>query len=123
MGRFAKRMSRWDSGGGSGCTETVLNGRDVAIMRAKFANATVLLGSATPSLESYTNAIKGKYILSTLKKRATAAQLPTIHIVDMQREFARNGGYTLFSEALIDGMKKVKRTVMMIRENESKKAG
>ncbi|NGX46067.1 MAG: Primosomal protein N', partial [Chlamydiae bacterium] len=82
------------------------NGRDVAIMRAKFANATVLLGSATPSVESYTNALKGKYILSTLKKRATNAQLPTIHVVDMQREFARNGGYTLFSEPLIDGMKK-----------------
>jgi primosomal protein N' (replication factor Y) len=80
--------------------------RDVAIMRAKFAHATVVLGSATPSLESYSNALSGKYTLSTLKQRATNAKLPTIHIVDMQREFARNGGFTLFSEALIDGMKK-----------------
>ena len=82
------------------------NGRDVAVMRAHFEGATILLGSATPSLESRYNAEIGKYILSTLRTRATAASLPSIQIIDMKREFEIAGGFTHFSSPLIEALKK-----------------
>ncbi len=77
--------------------------RDVAILRAKLAGCPVVLGSATPALESYANALSGKYALHTLKSRATDAQLPKVKIVDMQREWEK--GSTLFADALITGIK------------------
>jgi len=79
--------------------------RDVAVMRAKLEKATVVLGSATPSLESYTNALEKKYSLLELKKRSANAKLPRVHIVDMKRAYEKAGGFTLFSEELIDGIK------------------
>jgi primosomal protein N' (replication factor Y) len=75
------------------------NARDVAIVRGKFASASVVLGSATPSLESYYNVTRGKYTLSALTERADSARLPTIHIVDMKKE------RSLFSELLIAKLK------------------
>jgi primosomal protein N' (replication factor Y) len=78
--------------------------RDVAVMRGKMNGATVILGTATPSLESYANALSGKYQLSTLTIRADSAHLPKITIVDMRPEFEK--GYSLFSEQLLDGLKK-----------------
>lgn len=80
--------------------------RDVAVMRGKMHQATVILGSATPALESFHNAQTGKYHLSTLGVRADAASLPRFTIVDMRREFERAKGFTSFSEVLIDGIKK-----------------
>lgn len=80
--------------------------RDVAVMRGKFENAVVILGSATPSLESYHNAQNGKYVLSPLQKRADTAQLPSFTIVDMKKEYDRTKGITQFSELLLDGIKK-----------------
>lgn len=80
--------------------------RDVAVMRGKFCNATLLLGSATPSLESFYNAQIGKYTLSTLKERPLTAKLPTISIVDMRDEFAKAKGFTLFSEKLLSEIEK-----------------
>ncbi len=81
------------------------HGRDVAVMRGKFANATVLLGSATPSVESYYNAKKGKYQLSVLKHRADNATLPQVTVVDMKVEIAKNKGFTLFSHPLLEAIK------------------
>jgi primosomal protein N' (replication factor Y) (superfamily II helicase) len=81
------------------------NARDVAVMRGKMSQAVVVLGSATPSLESYFNAKSGKYKLATLPTRATQASLPRVHIVDMKKEHAKAGGFTSFSEILIDKMK------------------
>ncbi|MCB1109307.1 MAG: primosomal protein N', partial [Chlamydiia bacterium] len=81
------------------------NARDVAIMRAKFSHATVLLGSATPSLESFHNAQIGKYKLHTLTTRATKAALPTVHVIDMKTEYEKNSGFTLFSQPLLSGIK------------------
>lgn len=78
--------------------------RDVAVMRGKMSNAAIILGSATPSLESYYNAQKGKYILSKLRTRPDAATLPSIKIIDMQKELEK--GYTSFSDSLLDGIKK-----------------
>ncbi len=80
--------------------------RDVAVMRGKFKNATVLLGSATPSVESYYNAQKGKYRLSILKNRADKAELPHVTIVDMKVENAKNKGFTLFSDPLLKAIQK-----------------
>ena len=82
------------------------NARDVAIMRAKLSSATVVLGSATPSLETFTNALEGKYNLLTLQKRAGSSTLPKVHIIDMLREYEKSGGPTLFSAALLSGIEK-----------------
>jgi primosomal protein N' (replication factor Y) (superfamily II helicase) len=78
--------------------------RDIAVMRAHLAKACVVLGSATPSLESYYNAQSGKYTLSTLSARPDSAKLPLVRIVDMKQEFER--GNTNFSELLLEGIKK-----------------
>jgi primosomal protein N' (replication factor Y) len=79
--------------------------RDVAVMRGKMSEAAVILGSATPSLESYYNASTGKYTLSPLLKRADAAHLPTFTIIDMKVEFEKAKGYTNFSSQLLNGIK------------------
>jgi primosomal protein N' (replication factor Y) len=63
--------------------------RDVAIVRALHENACVILGSATPSLESYNNAKSGKYSLIELPERIDTAQLPAVKIVDMTVERTR----------------------------------
>jgi len=62
------------------------NARDCAIMLAKYQNSVVILGSATPSVESYFNAEKGKYRLLKLTKRATDIQMPEIKIINTQRK-------------------------------------
>ena len=61
-------------------------GRDISVVRAKLENATLLLGSATPSLESYHNAQTGKYLLVELNKRADSQALPLTRVVDMRTE-------------------------------------
>ncbi len=60
--------------------------RDLAVVRAKQADATLLLGSATPSLESYYNAEKGKFRLLTLPQRIEGKPLPQVEVVDMKKE-------------------------------------
>ncbi|MBS0623672.1 MAG: primosomal protein N' [Verrucomicrobia bacterium] len=79
--------------------------RDMAVVRGKLTQSVVILGSATPSIESYHNAQRGKYRLFTLTSRATTSQLPAVTIVDMRKEYERNHGYTSFSQLLIDKMK------------------
>lgn len=79
--------------------------RDTAVMRGKIANATVVLGSATPSLESHFNVERGKYHLSKLVGRADAARMPRVSIVDMKKEYEKQKGYTSFSSELIDAIK------------------
>lgn len=61
------------------------NGRDIALVRGKLNNSIVILGSATPSIESYYNAEKGKYKLCVLKHRATKIKPPEIKIVNTQK--------------------------------------
>ncbi|MEI8124918.1 MAG: primosomal protein N' [Parachlamydiaceae bacterium] len=79
--------------------------REIAVMRGKLTKSAVLLGSATPSIESYYNASINKYSLSTLHQRADAASMPKFTIVDMKKEFEKAGGYTNFSEPLLKGIK------------------
>jgi len=62
------------------------NGRDLAVVKAQQAGCVVVLGSATPSLESYTNAVRGKYSLQHLSIRAADRSMPAVTIVDMKGE-------------------------------------
>ncbi len=80
--------------------------RDVAVMRGHLEGATVLLGSATPSIESRYNADVGKYSLHKLVHRASGAVMPKVTIVDMHETFQVTGGFTHFSPPLVDGLKK-----------------
>ncbi|MBI4126593.1 MAG: primosomal protein N' [Deltaproteobacteria bacterium] len=68
------------------------NARDAAIMRGKLEGAVVVLGSATPSLESFAAARSGKYHYLHLPDRATGAKLPTVEIVDMRKAAGRRRG-------------------------------
>lgn len=67
------------------------SGRDLSIMRARLAGVPVVLGSATPSLESLHNADSGRYTLSRLPARAGAARQPDVRLVDLRRHPARDG--------------------------------
>ena len=79
--------------------------RDIAIMRGKLQNCSVVLGSATPSMESFTNAKKGKYTLLTLTKRAKSQKIPEIQIIDQKIELQKQGGFTHFSSPLLQKIK------------------
>ncbi|MGA8442035.1 MAG: primosomal protein N' [Candidatus Sulfotelmatobacter sp.] len=74
--------------------------RDIAVMRAKMANAVVVLGSATPSLESYFNAKKNKYVLLELPDRVEQRPLPEVEILDMRQEFQETGQEQVISRKL-----------------------
>ena len=79
--------------------------RDVAIWRGKWHKCPVVLGSATPSLESFARAGNGVYRLVTMLKRAGSAKLPVVTVVDMKKE-AKRGNFIL-SEKLVQNMKDV----------------
>ena len=80
------------------------HGRDVAIMRGKFANALVVLGSATPTMESYTNALEGKYALVSLTRRVLDRPLPQVNVVNMREEMAERGDDAVLSRGLVSAM-------------------
>jgi primosomal protein N' (replication factor Y) len=75
--------------------------RDVAVMRAKMSNAVVVLGSATPSLETYHNAVQGKYRLLELPERIEKRALPQVEILDMREEFQRTKKDEALSRKLV----------------------
>jgi primosomal protein N' (replication factor Y) len=74
--------------------------RDIAVVRAKMANAVVVLGSATPSLESYFNAKKNKYVLIELPDRVERRPLPEVEIIDMRQELQETGHEQVISRKL-----------------------
>ena len=78
------------------------HGRDVAVMRAKLEGATVVLGSATPSLESWANADKGRYARVEMRERVMARPLPVVELVDMREEFRETGQENIFSRRLVE---------------------
>ena len=82
------------------------HGRDVAVMRAKLVGsgkgAVVVLGSATPSLESWANADKGRYARVELRERVMERPLPAVELVDMRAEFRETGQEQIFSRRLIE---------------------
>ncbi len=80
------------------------HGRDVAVMRGKRENALVVLGSATPSLESYQNASVGRYQLLTLERRVLDRPLAGVTVVNMREEIAECGPEVVLSRALVEGI-------------------
>jgi primosomal protein N' (replication factor Y) len=78
------------------------HGRDVAVMRAKLNEAVVVLGSATPSLESWTNAERGRYARVEMRERVMDRPLPLVELVDMRTEFRETGQEQIFSRRLIE---------------------
>jgi len=78
--------------------------RDLALVRARMSGAVVVMGTATPSLESWLNQLRGRSQLLTLKKRATRALLPKVEIVDMRDEFKRQRRRPILSELLVTQM-------------------
>ena len=81
------------------------NGRDVAIVRGRQGGALVVLGSATPSMESYHNAMTGKYERIVLARRVLDRPLAAVTVVDMREEYAAEGPDVILSRALRDGIR------------------
>lgn len=81
------------------------NGRDVAIIRARAAGAVVVVGSATPGLETRHNANTGKSTMLSMPKRIFERPLPAVRKVDMRREFAETGRSLLFSRSMVKAVK------------------
>jgi primosomal protein N' (replication factor Y) (superfamily II helicase) len=81
------------------------NARDTAIVRAQKESATVVLGSATPSLESFHNARTGKYTLLTLPERIAARPMAQARIIDMRNVFLRHGKPRVFSDELLEAIR------------------
>ena len=78
--------------------------RDVAVLRGAIEGAKVVLGSATPSLESWANVKRGKYAFAEMKCRAGAGTLPNIGLADMKRETGDGGGM-IYSRELLDAIR------------------
>ena len=78
--------------------------RDLALVRARFGNAVAVLGSATPSLESYHNALGGKHTLLSMPHRATRRPLPDVSIIDLRRSGFEDS-QKVFSKPLAQAIK------------------
>jgi len=95
--------------------------RDVAIMRGRMENAVVVLGSATPSLESYYNCKKGKYTLLDLPERVDDQKMPHVRVVDMRQAASRQRGkegIPIFSpqlkEAITQRLERGEQTILFL---------
>jgi primosomal protein N' (replication factor Y) len=80
------------------------HGRDVAVVRGSQAGALVVLGSATPAMESFHNAQNGRYELLTLSRRVLERPMATVRVVDMREEYAIGGPDVILSRGLSDAM-------------------
>ncbi|GAC1632413.1 MAG: primosomal protein N' [Candidatus Acidiferrum sp.] len=80
------------------------HGRDVAIVRAKLENALALLGSATPSMETYHHAQEGKYELLTIAARVASRPLPSVEVISLREEFQQTHKTSPISSALHSGI-------------------
>jgi len=91
--------------------------RETAIALAKMQKASVVLGSATPSMEAYYRAAKGDYKLLTLEKRVAGGELPVVHTADLREEL-KKGNRTIFSgklqELLKDRLAKGQQSMLFI---------
>src|SRR5437899_8299874 len=92
--------------------------RDVAVVRAKIEKCVVVLGSATPSLESYHNAATGKYRLVTLTERVDQKQMPLMRVVDLRQERRKEKKAAILSEklskAIADRLEKREQTILFL---------
>ena len=81
--------------------------RDIAVKRGSMTRSCVILGSATPSLESFSNCRKGKYALLPLPVRVDSKELPEVHVIDMNDEIKKNKGWNpVFSSVLLEEIQK-----------------
>lgn len=92
--------------------------RDVAVVRAKIEKCVAVLGSATPSLESYHNASIGKYRLATLTQRIDEKQMPLMRVVDLRQERRKEKAAAILSEklcaAIADRLEKREQTILFL---------
>ena len=92
--------------------------RDVSVVRAKIEKCVAVLGSATPSLESYYNAKTGKYRLATLTQRVDDRQMPLMRIVDLRQERRKEKAVAILSEklrgAIADRLEKREQTILFL---------
>ena len=94
------------------------NARDVAVVRGQMENAIVVLGSATPSMESYFNAQKGKYTLLEMPLRADDKKMPHVKVIDMRQAARQEKGTPIFSpqlkEALTQRLEKKEQSILFL---------
>ncbi|HXS68228.1 MAG TPA: primosomal protein N', partial [Candidatus Polarisedimenticolia bacterium] len=92
--------------------------RDVAIMRGQMEGAPVVLGSATPSLETYFNCRKGKYALLELPERVDDQKMPHVRVIDMRQAALREKGTPIFSpqlkEAITQRLERGEQTILFL---------
>ncbi|PWT85740.1 MAG: primosomal protein N' [Acidobacteria bacterium] len=92
--------------------------RDVAVVRAKIEKCAVVLGSATPSLESYHNAAIGKYRLATLTQRVDEKQMPLMRVLDLRQERRKEKTAVILSEklraAIADRLEKHEQIILFL---------
>ncbi len=92
--------------------------RDVAVVRGQFENAVVVLGSATPSMESFYNAKRGKYELLELTIRVDNQKMPVVRVVDMRSEARKQKGTPIFSlqlkEAITQRLERREQTILFL---------
>jgi len=92
--------------------------RDVAVVRAKIEKCAAVLGSATPSLESYYNATIGKYQLATLTQRVDERQMPRMRIVDLRQERRKGKAIAILSDklrgAIADRLEKREQSILFL---------
>jgi len=81
------------------------NARDVAVMRGHLEGCAVVLGTATPAMETWHNVEKGKYGMAVLAKRVSGRPMPQVYLVDMRIETAKAGHAQIFSEVLLEALK------------------
>jgi primosomal protein N' (replication factor Y) len=94
------------------------NARDVAVVRGQMENAAVVLGSATPSLESFYNVQRGKYTLLEMPQRADDKKMPIVRVVDMRSASKQEKGTPIFSpqlkEAITKRLEKKEQTILFL---------
>lgn len=94
------------------------NARDLAVVRGKMENAVVVLGSATPSMESFYNAKNGKYQLIELTTRADDAKMPIVRVMDMRMENRKQKALNIFSqqlkEAILQRLERKEQTMLFL---------
>jgi primosomal protein N' len=92
--------------------------RDVAVMRGQMENAVVVLGSATPSLESYYNCKRGKFALLELPERVDDQKMPRVRVVDMRQAAHKEKGIPIFSpqlkEAITQRLERKEQTILFL---------
>jgi primosomal protein N' (replication factor Y) len=92
--------------------------RDVAIVRGRMEGATVVLGSATPSMESFYNCSRGKYILLEMLERVDAKKMPLVRVVDMRQAMRKGKSIPIYSpqlkEAIQQRLERKEQTILFL---------